>query len=65
MAESSNAIASLDKSRARCLSGAFGIVKPLRRLDFLGAQFLLCKKQKKLLDLQVFSQIGKTMKKLQ
>ena len=34
-------------------------------LDFLGAQFLLCKKQKKLLDLQVFSQIGKTMKKLQ
>ena len=37
----------------------------LGALDFLGAHILLCKKEKKTLVLQIFSQIGKTMKKLQ
>ena len=37
----------------------------LGELDFLGAHVLLCKKEKKTLVLQIFCQIGKTVKKLQ
>ena len=48
-----------DKLRARCRSGALGRAKPLGRAQFFGAHTAL-----KTLDLQVFSRIGKTMKKL-
>ena len=50
-------ITGLNKLRARWRSG------PLGRPDFLGAHILPCNKKKT--DLQVFSLIGKTIKKLQ
>ena len=48
-----------DKLRSRCRSGALGRAKPLGCAQFFGAHTAL-----KTLDLQVFSGIGKTMKKL-
>ena len=58
-------MADLDKLRARCRSGAFGRAKSLRRAQFFGRAHFALSKRKKPLDLQVLSQIGKTVKKLQ
>ena len=55
----------LDKLRARCRSGALGQTKPLRCAQFFGRAHFDLQGRKKTLDLQDFSRIGKTTKKLQ
>ena len=56
----------LDKLCVRCRSGPLGWAKPLTHARFWGQTFCLVKnkkqKNKKKIDLQVFSRIGKTKK---
>ena len=54
----------LGKLCNRCQSGVLGHAKPLRRSRFFGHANFALKKKKKSLDLQIYSQTGKTMKKL-
>ena len=54
----------LDKLRVRCRSGTLGCAKSLTRAQFWAQTFCLVKnkkqKNKKKIDLKVFSRIGKT-----
>ena len=55
-------ISSLEKLRARCRSGEQNLWDVP---DFSGAHILSCKKEKKSLDLQIYSRISQTIKQLQ
>ena len=58
-----HSLSSLDKLRARC---RLGIVRKICEMQPISYEPLFCfVKQKTQLDPQVFSRIGKTMKKLQ
>ena len=54
----------LDKLRARCQSGALGHAKSLRRARFFGRAHFALQKRKNYIDLQIYSRISKTMRKL-